>query len=174
MKRFGLTEAKDSESGSGMIELMMVMTLMLLFGVTIYQIILMGSDTLQRIETQRNAQSDARVALSYLNVRTKQFDGADQVTIKPNGVNGQNSLAFRYRHEEAEYDLWVFWADGQLMEAIAGVDEEPDWFGASTIARINSFETVLENQVLKNTITYTYGRKEHEMSNMLYIRSYGT
>jgi hypothetical protein len=165
-----VTQFRD-ERGGGLVELLMVMTLMTFFGFTIYLLIFTGSAALKRIDTQRAAQTDARAALSYVNVRVRQFDGARQIAVLPNGLNQMPSLLLRYRQWDGEYDTWIFWHDGKLMEVLAGADETPDWPGGDTIANIQGFTPALNNGSLTNVIEYIYGEEIREVRQIITLRS---
>ena len=59
------------DKGSTLVELVMVMMLLILFGFTTYTLIYAGSETQRKIIEDKDAQVDARIAISYLNVRLK-------------------------------------------------------------------------------------------------------
>ncbi|MDR1000135.1 MAG: DUF4860 domain-containing protein [Clostridiales bacterium] len=169
-----MTQAPASprdERGSGLVELLMVMTLMIFFGYTIYILIFTGSAALQRIDAQRAAQADARIALSYVNVRVRQSDGARQIAVLPNGINGKPSLLLRYRQVDGAYDTWIFWFDGKLMEVLADADESPDWLGGDTIATIQGFTPALNDGSLTNVIEYKYGEESREVRQIISLRT---
>ncbi|MDR1541358.1 MAG: DUF4860 domain-containing protein [Clostridiales bacterium] len=166
----------EDENGSSLIELIMVMSFLILFGYTIFSLIYTGSDALNKIEDEKNAQVNARIAMSYLNVRLRQNDATDSVAVEANSVNGQNSVVLKYRDPEdpsSDYDTWIFWADGILQEVLSDPGEEPEWSGSNEIVEVKSYDVDLsENGVLTNTIKYTYNNEEKTMSSAISLRSW--
>jgi hypothetical protein len=154
---------------------MMVMALLILFGFTIYTTIYTGSGTLNKMEAQKNAQMDARIALSYINVRLRQNDGWDRIRVLPNSLNSRASILVEYRDTDDptyDYDTWIFWAEGVLQEVLADAGGEPDWLGASVIVPIDSFDAFLDDSgVLTHTVGYTYSGAAESMSGVYALRS---
>jgi hypothetical protein len=162
-----------NEQGNGMVEVLMVLCIMLLFGIAGVTLLLSGSNTLQRERAEQEAQDGARVALSYLTVRMRQCDVTDGVSIAE-PINGQSCLVLHYEDENdpsADYDMWVFWADGWLQEVLAGTGETPVFSGANQIAQVDSFQTKLKDGVLTNTMGYHYDADSRTISNAIYLRS---
>ncbi|MDR1642965.1 MAG: DUF4860 domain-containing protein [Clostridiales bacterium] len=161
------------ESGGGLIELVMVMALMLLFGFTIFSLIYTGSETLRKMDEQKTAQIDARIAMSYLNVRLRQADGAGQIQVKENSLNGEDSIVIKYIDEDPSmnYDTWVFFDEGYLQEVIAEPGADPEWLGASPIAEIDSLKLDINEKVLSYEIGYDYGRARRVMKSRTALRS---
>jgi hypothetical protein len=158
------------EKGSGLIELMMVMALLILFGFTIYSLIYAGSGTMKNIEADKEAQINARIAHSYLNVRLRQNDGQDQILVRENAINDQNAIILRYHDPDDpdfDYDVWIFWEDGVLREVLADPDAAPDWLGANDIVAIDSFDAVMDaDGALKHTISYLYHGETQTLSSV--------
>jgi len=155
--------------------MVMVMLLLFLFGFTTYSLIYAGSETQHRIVDEKNAQVDARIALSYINVKLRQNDSSGLIFVRPNGVNGGNAIVIQYRDEyfpEYDYDTWIYWDRGYLYEILSMPDEEPAWFGANTIVGIAGFDTEInDGGVIVNTITYRYQGRFMTISNTISLRS---
>ena len=113
------------EKGSSLVELVMVMLLLMLFGLTIYTLIFAGSRTQQSINDKKDAQVDARIAVSYLNKWVKQNDVSGAVTIGEIPELGVNALVVRSYSEQYDFHsiTWIYYHEGYIMEYL-GLDEE--------------------------------------------------
>jgi hypothetical protein len=164
----------DGESGGSLIELVMVMALMMLFGFTIFSLIYTGSETLGKMDELKAAQVDARIAMSYLNVRLRQADGAGQIQVEENSLNGEDSLVIKYIDEDPSmsYDTWIFFDGGILQEVISEPGGEPEWLGASPIAQIDGLFLNLVDNVLSYEVEYGYGSAQRFMKSRVALRAH--
>jgi hypothetical protein len=161
------------ESGGGLIELIMVMALLMLFGMTIFSLIYTGSETMGKIDESKNAQIDARIAMSYLNVRLRQNDGSNQVDIRKNHMNGQDAMVLRHVADDPleSYDTWIFWADGVLQEVLSETGGVPQWEASNPIVEVESFEANLSQGILTYSIEYEYEGSKRLLSSRVALRS---
>jgi len=169
---------------STLIELIMVMTLLVLFGMTIFSLMYTGSDTQKRIEAKKNAQMDARIASSYINVKMRQNDSAGKIELTTFFMEDRNDEIFAIIIHEADffsdvyYDTWIYVVDGKLYECITDTGVSPtrveDGF---FIVNAKSITSILHDDgSITNTIVYMYGdenqMKEQKISTTVYLRSY--
>jgi len=160
------------KAGNTLIELIMVMLLLILFGTAVTTLIYSGGEAQSRIIAEKNAQMDARVALSYLNMYIRQNDEADKVTVMPNDYTGENSILIRTRADWGGYDTWIFWADGHLYECLVDEGGQPAVGLSFVVAAVDSYSvTQNDDGAIRNTIGYTTGGRAEEMSSVIYLRS---
>ena len=162
------------ESGGGLTELIMVMALMVFFGMSIYLIIYSGSSVMQKVDDEKNAQIEARTALSYINVRLRQFDAEDAVVVTDNGYNGGGSILLQSRNPEIpelDYDTWIYWDDGKLMEVLSDANIPPQWDASNTIAQIDGMHAEYKDGFVTSTIIYTYNGEKKTISSSILLRS---
>jgi len=177
-----------NNKGNTLIELVMVMLLMVLFGVTIYTLIFAGSQTQQRLQENKEAQADARIALNYVNVRLRQNDAAGKIRIVTDEETGRNAIAI---NEFDPYEVWIFFHEyehvyvdeetgeevremrGELREAIPNPGEWPDPELSLAIISAEDFRVDLDPQrgTVTSTVFYMYDGKIKEMSATLYLNS---
>ncbi|MDR1560224.1 MAG: DUF4860 domain-containing protein [Clostridiales bacterium] len=165
------------ESGSGLTELIMVMTLMIFFGMSMYLIIFAGSGVTKKVNADKDAQIEARTALSYVNVRIRQFDMADSVSVTRNDYNGGDSLLLKNRDPldpDLDYDTWIFWDNGVLMELLSDPYLSPQWGAAVSIARVDGFRIEQNYGFVTSYITYAYDGEEKTVSSSALLRSRNT
>jgi hypothetical protein len=159
------------ERGNSLVELVMVMIMMILFGATIYTLIFAGSTTQRKIIDEKNAQTEARVAMSYVNVRLRQNDREGAVAVMP-GEYG-NALVIKGGGGEESLDRWILWSDGELREFIVGADEkpvnEPGMY--ATVAVVKGFDVRFNDGGVVSAVTYECNGKTREIVNRVYLRS---
>ena len=162
------------ENGSSTTELLMVMSLMILFGLYIYPVVFSGYTLTRKVDDDKNAQIEAKIAISYINVRIRQFDAADAVAVVSNSYNGGDSVLLRDRNPGSpslDYDTWIFWDNGHLMEVLADADSRPEWEAAIDIARIEGFNVVQSNNIVASSVLYTYAGERKTLSSSIRLRS---
>ena len=162
------------ESGSGMTELLMVMTLMIFFGLSIYLIIFSCNSVMLKINNEKNAQIEARTALSYINVRIRQFDIADGVAVARNSYNGRDSILLKNRNPgdpDLNYDTWIFWDNGELKEVLSDAGSGPEWEAAVSIAQIEGLKAIEKDGYIISSIMYTYNGEQKSISSSVLLRS---
>lgn len=160
--------------GNTTIELMMVMILLILFGLTIYELISAGSMAQAKIVSEKDDQIDARIALSFVNVRIRQNDISGKIEVKKYSPTDKNSIVIKERKEEANYDTWIYFANGKLLECIVEPDQQPDENLSSLICEAEDFNINFdyENRTFTNSIHYKYGENNNKtLQSIISLRS---
>ena len=167
-----LKEFSD-ESGNTLIELIMVMVLMIFFGITIFTLIQAGSRTEQKIIDNKNAQVDARIAMSYINVRIRKNDSTGKVEVAPVEHTGRNGILLRYRSFEGDYDRWIYYNDGVLLECLTDPDVQPDDNLAQPIIEVNDFNVEYDGETnsVTTTLNYMYNEELEEIETKIKLRN---
>lgn len=153
-----MKQKKQNKQGYILLELVMMVALIFLFGMAIYQIISQGKSTKEKIIARKTAQIDARIALSFLNVKIKQNDIKDRIKIKVFEQNQKNALVIEERTLDTNYDRWIYYYDGKLYECITDVGEQPIEELSTQIAVINDFNIsyTKNKRAIINKIDYSY------------------
>jgi hypothetical protein len=152
----------------------MVMTLLIFFGMSIYLIIFSGSNVTRKVKDGKDAQIEARTALSYINVRLRQFDAAGAVEVAQNAYNGEDAIVLKSRRPYApdlDYDTWIFWDNGQLMEVLSDAYLPPQWGAAIAIARIDGFEVEKRDGFVTSSVIYAYKGEQKTITSSILLRS---
>jgi type II secretory pathway pseudopilin PulG len=169
--------ARNVFNGKGytLVELLLVMMLLLVFGVTIFTLIYSGSETYQRISRNRSIESDARIALSYLNVKLRQHDYAEGMDVKPFPGTSRDALVLYDQTLDGNLETWIFWSEGQLLECLISEGETPDVNLSFTIVDIENFEIAYDraSRVVTGTVAYTYNGQSLSRSCEVTLRSKG-
>lgn len=137
----------------------MVMILLMLFGLTIYKLISLGSTTQSKIVTEKDQQVDARIALSFVNVRIRQNDVAGKIEVKKYSATNKDAIVIKKREQDLNYDTWIYFSNGKLLECIVEPDQEPDENLSSLIAEAEDFNVNFDEEkgLFTNSIYYKYG-----------------
>jgi type II secretory pathway pseudopilin PulG len=163
---------KKNKKGNALIELIMVMVLLIIFGASISILIFAGGETQQRIIAEKNARIDARVALNYMNMYIRQHDGADRISVAHNDYTGENAILVRTREDWGGYDTWIFWSEGIIYECIVDPGEQPSVAFSFVIAEVMGFEVDQESDgSISVTVRYTVNDREEEMQSFIFLRS---
>ncbi len=166
----------NNENGNSLIELVMVMMLLIFFGATIYTLIYSGSNAQQKIISEKDAQTDARIVLSALNIMLRQNDYSGGLEITENPETGENSILIKFREgDESEfYDQWIYAYDGGLYEYIGNPGDLPEAEYSFLIMEIKGklrIDYSEEKNSVTNTLIYDYQGEEREISQTVYLRS---
>jgi hypothetical protein len=163
---------KRSNKGVALVELAMVMLLLALFGITIFTLIITGADTQARIIREKDAQAEARVALSYISVRLRQNDSEGKISVEPVELTGQNAIVIQERTFDYEYDIWIYSHNGRLYECLTDPGQQPQELLGIPIIEIERLETELDGGVITNTVYYYYDGELNQLSSTIYLRSH--
>jgi hypothetical protein len=162
----------NNNEGNSLVELVMVMMFLILLGATVYTLIFAGITTQEQMTQQKNAQMNARIALSYVEVRVRQNDTRNKIEIKENEINGKNSIVIQERGRFGSYDVWIYWANGWLRQEVTEAGGQPIGLKYNKISEINYFDVTLdENGLISTYITYNYKGSTKTIVNKIYIRS---
>lgn len=102
--------------GFSLVEPLMVILIFSIFGFAAFSLIQAGDDAYQRITDNFNSQSGTRVAMGYIQNRIYQNDRENAFSIEPNPLNDTNALKIAGGGPTEEYDIWILWDDGVLLE----------------------------------------------------------
>ena len=173
-----MKEHMTNNRGNSLIELIMVMVLLVLFGVTIYTIIYAGSEAQRHIISDKDAEINARIALSYVNVKLRQNDMAGKISVQENPLTGQNAIVIRdYDEQGAPFDTWFFHADDGIYEFIGLEGELPDIDLSLPIIEMEGLGYAIAydegRRSITCTISYPYRDQMEALSTAIHLRSGG-
>lgn len=107
-----MTKRKISVS----VESFMVILLMTIFAASICILIFEGSKTYETIITNKTHEENARIALSYVNMRIKQNDIKNAIYIETNESYNMNVLVINHSGEEEGLKSYIYFMDGIMWE----------------------------------------------------------
>ena len=182
--------------GFSVIELLIALTLMALLGGSLLTLISSGSSVFQRVFDEKDAQSEARIALSYVTVKLRQNGKPGVVSLVDSGSpNNRRKVLKIDQTPEVDSDdcyfIYINPADpadsdsgadsgtggggvGKLCEKTSNTPDVENDYGTFTIANIRDFDIDYTDETQTQLkITVYYGRDEspREMSTIITLRS---
>ncbi len=153
--------------GYTLTELVLVMLILSIFGVTIITLIQSGSHAYQTIIDNKNAESDARLAISCIGVRVRRNDITGGVRVEKFPQTNVNALVITEEYDGVKYDTWYYY-DGQDLRELSFVPqgEALDASNSSIIASVKSFsvEYLASQNAIREQVTY---ERKHQGQTML-------
>lgn len=154
------------------VESFMVIILMIIFAASVCVLIFQGSTTYRKIITNKNNEENARIALSYVNMRIKQNDVIDHIHVENNATLNQDVLVINHHGEEEGLRSFIYFDDGFLWECYTDGELDPGL--SSQIIPLESLEFSLsenKRQII-TTIAYTHNGISIPMVQYATLRSY--
>ena len=130
-----------SRSDTGFLEILLIVALVLLFGVTTFTLVSAGGDAYRNIQDNREADISLRVALSYLTTQLRRFDTEGSFSLEERAVGDYLSLRWNGGEGEDEdvYETRIYLHDGWLKEETTQRDIPHDAESATNITRLSGF-----------------------------------
>ncbi len=157
-----------NKKGHSLVEMLLVLLLLLIFGLTAFSLIFTGSNTYTKLIANKGNSSDARIISSVLNTRLRQYDNSGAISLATVSWRGKPVKAFVFV-ESVEEDIlktWLFWEDNCLWEALTLNDEEitPDL--AQELLRNPDLEVSFlgENKRLLWEISYPFSKNRQTLA----------
>ena len=152
----------QNQRGAGLMEILCVMALLLLFGITTYTLVTVGAGSYRRLLEKRDANSDLRIAVGYLSMRVRQYDVSGGVSV---GESEQGSYLVLYEDIEGEqYETRIYLHDGQLRELWMASQDEFDPDSGEEIVPLDSCGIqIAENGLLRVEVGYAERTRELEL-----------
>ena len=161
-----------NEDGSSLVELIMVMMLLLVFGFTIFTLINTGASTQEKIIENKDAQVDARIAINYINVILRKNDSLNKISVETVDSTGKEGILISENTQDGAFDTWIYFSNGQILECMVFPGEQPDDLNGFVIIDIDDFS--IEKDEVNNTIItkyeYDYNDEKQSISNLYKMR----
>lgn len=152
----------EQKRGYTLMELTLVMLLLALFAITVMVLIQSGSTAYRKIADNRSAETNARVALSYLDVRLRQNDAQGALSLRENPLGEGNALVIHEEYDGFVYDTWVYFLDGTLYEcSLLDEGDMPRVDISAPIAQLDGYTLeLLPGGTILQTASITYADSE--------------
>lgn len=158
-------------NGSSSLEMIMIMILLILFTSSTYTMIYAGLTAQDHILDQKQTQINTRVAISYLNVKFKQNDVLNKVSVEENPINGKNAIILHDTFNDSTYDTWIYLENGSLVEQLVETGKAPESDLGFEIAVVDDFNVEMENNCIKTTISYMINHREMNIDSIYTFKS---
>lgn len=156
----------NNDSGSSLVELIMVMSLIIVFGFTIFILINTGGNVQEKIVENKNQQTDARVAMSYINVILRKKDAEKRLAIEEVSVTGEKGILIKEITIDGSYDTWIYFYKGQILECVVNPGEQPEPLNSFIIADIDGFYVDMDEEsgLIASIFQYEYNGEKQELA----------
>ena len=166
------SKIKDKK-GSSIIELMLVVALLALFGIATLSLALSGSSAYKGINEKRELDSDLRIALSYLDTKVKQNDSEGALSLRPNPNGSGKAIVVSEQIDEDIYETWIYFSEDSLREVLIMKGEPVDNELSFEIAKITAFKAEYDSDgmLLHLTVKAASGDIKHDLSTGIAVKS---
>ena len=145
----------NAQSGFSVVELLIALALMAFLSTSLLTIIATGGGAFQKVLDEKSAQSEARIAISYVTVKLRQFSSNGMVSIIPSDspTNTRSVLKIDNGFGMGLGESYFIYFDeaqsggsGRLVEKNAASPRVGDPAGAVKIADISDFNISYANE----------------------------
>ncbi|MBE5860224.1 MAG: DUF4860 domain-containing protein [Butyrivibrio sp.] len=132
-----------------MIDMLFVISLLLLFALSALMLIALGASIYKRSTDIMKNNYDNRTAFAYITEKLRQCDSTGIVELKK--INKHDAIVLHSDFEGRDYQTFIYYYDGYLMELLSGEYEDDLLFEAGQkIMRIEDFKVIrLEHDTLQ-------------------------
>ena len=155
-----------------MLEMIFVMALLMLLGVTTISLVISGSKAYSSITAGMTDNTELRIAVSYINMRIRQNDIRDLIRIEKNPINGQNAVVITEKAGSVSYETWIYYDSGILREGYIAAGETVKNDISFKIAKIDGLEIeVKSDYVLSFKVWRSSGESEQSRNQTIMLRT---
>jgi type II secretory pathway component PulJ len=149
----GVMKSKKVEpNGYSLIEMMIVMLLLVLFGLGIFMLAATSSTTYQKLVEDKETDGELRVASSYLMTKIRQNDRMGAIRIEKSAINSEDALVIEETLGNEVYETWIYVSDGVLREATVLKENTPNDDVSFEVAKVDDVRFGLQDQSILITI----------------------
>lgn len=154
-------------------ESILVMMLLIIFAVSTCLMIIEGSESYKNILNQKEKEENARIALSFINMRIKQNDVQGKILFEPGAVEGKDALVFKHTGDEQGFLTYLFWDEGILWECYTDIATQPTKAFSAQIVPVDALEFEMDqnNNTVNVNTQYTYGKQQLALNSIIALRT---
>ena len=142
---------RGNKKGYTLLELIFVMALLTMFGVTAVTLVISGSKAYEAVVHVKDDNAEVRIASSYINMKIRQNDLSGNIHVTESPVGSGKAIVIEEKSGSTVYETWIYWDTGKLREGYVAQGEKPKNEISFTIAEIDGFKA--EYMKIGNNIT---------------------
>lgn len=139
-------------NGYSLIEMMIVMMLLVLFGLGIFMLAATSSTTYQTLVDDKETGGELRIASSYLMTKLRQNDRIGAIRIEKSAINSEDALVIEEILGDEVYETWIYVSQGVLREATVPKETIPSDDVSFEVANVDDVRFGLQDQSILITI----------------------
>lgn len=136
-----------SRSRALSVEMVMVMLVLVIFALVVFALIGAGGGAYNGILDDKQNMQSARVAYSYVNMKLKQNDAQDRVSVEQTEFG--NALVIS--STSGKYLTYLFFSEGALYECVTPQDRQPAVAAANRVTTLEGFEVAQHDSYIDIT-----------------------
>jgi type II secretory pathway pseudopilin PulG len=159
--------------GFSLVEPLMIIVIFSIFGFMAFSLVQAGDSADKRVTENFESQSDARVAIAYIQNRICQNDREGAIAVVPNPLGEGNALRIAGGGPAGDYDIWIFWDDGMLLEFYGVGDAQPVREYCFDILRLDGFDVAVEDggRSIRVTVPYVRSGRTQTVTRLIPLRT---
>lgn len=164
---------RRNDKGYAMIELVLVIALLALFGAATLSLVVSGSAAYESINEKKELDSELRIAISYLDTKVRQNDSEGVLALSSNPAGDGPALVVSEIIGQTQYETWIYLSGGKLREVLIEKGEPVlDDLGFD-IAEIDGFtaEYDQDKMLLQLNLWSASGDSRQSMDTNIFIKS---
>ncbi len=161
-----------SNKGFSLVELIVVMIILAMLGGAVLSLVSSGGASYRKASDNLDAQQEARIAMSYINVKLRQNDRLGAVELVQREINESNVDVLKIEKPTGEY-WWIYFYNGVLYERVGatftGYVREAEIASVSGIA-LNDYEDN-GSKGIEMRVDYFDGTEAKNLKQLIILRS---
>lgn len=147
--------------GRALTELLLVMVILLVFGVSTFAMVLTGQQASQQLIDRQESLSEMRTAYAYINTRLRQHDELGMISIRPHPSLPTKALVIKEEYYGTSLETWIYFNQGYLREVLISPGESIEDDISFPIARIDGLYVngINQGQTIEYEVTYDIGKE---------------
>lgn len=146
------------------IEVFLVVLLIMAISISAAVLMNAGRNTYKRILDNGNSLENARIALSYLNMRIRQNDTRGAIEFSESWIEGNDALLIKHSGLEEGMITYIYYSDGALREIYTWVDNVPEPDNNEVIVELSGMEVEYYRNEGFFRVIVEYMQNEENMS----------
>ena len=132
-----------------------------------------GIGVRERILAAEDAQNEARLAMDFVSYTLRSNDITGRIAIAPMERIGTDAILIRHRTAVEEFDRWIYFEGGKLVERQADPSEQPSTGEYTIIAVLHDFRVTYDSvrSVISIEASYEYNGTIRQLTKMIGMRS---
>jgi competence protein ComGC len=114
-----------NEKGYSLVEMVIAMMLLLIFGLAVFTLAASTSGAYQGLVNEKSEMATVRIASSYLMTKLRQSDMENAIYVDESNRIGSEALVIKEELAGEVYNTWIYLSGGYLREATVPEGETP-------------------------------------------------
>lgn len=151
------------------IESLLVMVLLVIFAAAMSILIMRGSESYERLLSNKINEENARIALSYVNMMVRQNDRDGGIEYRENAVEGIDAIFVDQSDGDLALGTYIYYHDGYLRACYT--DTIPMINLSEEVVEVRDFKYELDEDMITLAVAYEEDDRLQELLRYIHIRT---